>query len=127
MEVDPRGLEILDAAACAMNPSARKNLAPQTLEALDQFSIRLRKAMDCFEDQHQPLWRRTRRGILCFQGLGLTHLPPALRIDIKRRFGHINTILSVYPIGAEEDYAHVSENHLLKIQRIILGFVSDAP
>lgn len=102
-----------------------KNIPRKTLDAIDQYALRLRNALRVFRASSDPLWKRTQDGIAMFQGMQLTHLPPRLNADIDRRFGAINAILGPYALNADDDYYTVSEEDLIRIQDLIEGFAFD--
>lgn len=103
----------------------RNNIPKKTLDAIDQYSLRLRNALRVFRASDDPLWKRTQDGIAMFQGLQLAHLPPRLNKDIDRRFGAINAILEPYALNQGDDYRTVSADDLVKIQDLIEGFAFD--
>lgn len=95
-------------------------------KSVNVFSARLEKAIRIFHSAEMPLWKRTRQGVLCFQGLEINHLPSRLREDIDTRFGAINQVLSGYTINSDDDYEQVSAEDLIEIQRLIGGFAFEA-
>jgi hypothetical protein len=103
----------------------RQDIPKKTLDAIDQYSRRLRNALRVFRASNDPLWKRTQDGLATFQGMQLTHLPPRLNKDIDRRFGAINSILEPYDLKTGEDYHSVSDEDLVQIQDLIEGFAFD--
>ena len=102
-----------------------KNIPKKTLDAIDQYSLRLRNALRLFRASDDPMWKRTQEGIAMFQGLQMKHLPPRLNVDIKRRFGAINATLEPYALQKGDDYHSVSVDDLARIQDLIEGFAFD--
>lgn len=103
----------------------RRDIPKKTLDAINEYSFRLRNALRAFRASDDPLWKRTQDGLGMFQGLPLTNLPPRLNQDIDRRFGAINTILARYALGPNDDYHTLSHADLVAIQNLIEGFALD--
>jgi hypothetical protein len=103
----------------------RRDIPKKTLDAINEYSYRLRNALRAFRASDDPLWKRTQDGVRMFHRLPLTDLPPRLIQDIDRRFGAINAILARYSLGPNDDYHTLSQTDLVEIQNLIEGFALD--
>ena len=101
-------------------------VVPQpTLDAINEYALRLRKALRTFRASADPLWKRTKEGVDCFVGLPMDNLPPRLIADIDRRFGAITAILAKHAVNTLEEYRRVPAEDLAAIQDLIEGFAFD--
>jgi hypothetical protein len=103
----------------------RRDIPKKTLEAINEYSFRLRNALRAFRASDDPLWKRTQDGLAMFHHLPMTDLPPRLLQDIDRRFGAINAILAHYSLGPNDDYHTLAQDDLVEIQNLIEGFALD--
>ena len=103
----------------------KKKVPPKMLDAVEEYSLRLRNAMRTFRASEDPLWKRTKEGLDWFGGLPMDHLPPRLIKEIDGRFGTINAILAEHSVDTLEDYRRVSAEDLIEIQDLIEGFAFD--
>ena len=103
----------------------RRDIPKKTLDAIDQYSLRLRNALRTFRASDDPLWKRTKEGLDWFVGLPMDNLPPRLIADIDRRFGAITAILAKHSINTLAEYHRVPAEDLVAIQDLIEGFAFD--
>jgi hypothetical protein len=103
----------------------KPDIPKKTLDAVNEYSFRLRKALRAFRASDDPLWKRTQDGVGMFHRLPLTDLPPRLVQDIDRRFGAINAILARYTLKPNDDYHTLATADLVDIQNLIEGFLLD--
>ena len=89
------------------------------------FAARVEQAIALFGAEDKPLWKRTQEGMLAFKGLNMD-LPDRLLRDIDRCFLGINKILEGYTLKTWDDYQHISDEDLLRIQRRIKGLSRSA-
>jgi hypothetical protein len=103
----------------------KQKVPSKTLEAVGEYSLRLRNAMRTFRASDDPLWKRTKEGLDWFGGLPMDNLPPRLMEEIEGRFATINAILASHSINTFEDYRNVPSGDLVEIQDLIEGFAFD--
>lgn len=97
----------------------------RTQAAEQDFAVRLQKAIALFDAPAKPLWQRTVDGMLAFKGLNMDHLPPRLLRRIDRRFVAINRILAHYALQTWDDYQHITDDDLRRLQDNIRGLADN--
>lgn len=103
----------------------KREIPKPTLDAINEYSLRLRNALRTFRASDDPLWKRTKEGLDWFNGLRTDNLPPHLIADIDRRFGAITAILARHAVNSFEEYQRVPAHDLAAIQDLIEGFAFD--